>query len=158
MRLGAIQCAPLLAAAAALTSASMSTEPTLRIAHASGGTLAIEIRNSSPRTLRLWKESNSWGAGRWRILRVRGGAIEVFFENPNRVFTKNVPAYFEIVGEGSAEKAIDLNDSDWRWRGGEEASLIGGDLIIVLYDVPATGEASRMGVWYGIAATSVTIP
>src|SRR5262245_53265608 len=57
------------------------------------GRITVEIGNSSKGLIRVWQDSNSWGAARWRVLLIRKGRLETFFENPDRVFTRNVPGY-----------------------------------------------------------------
>src|SRR2546428_2808879 len=49
----------------------------------SGG-IVLEILNSSNKPIRIWKESNSWGAARWRVLLTRKGQLATFFQNPDQ--------------------------------------------------------------------------
>src|SRR5882724_1076191 len=57
------------------------------------GTLAIQISNYSKEPIRIWEDANSWGAAHWRVLLLRGGHLETFFENQNRIFTGNIPTF-----------------------------------------------------------------
>ncbi|HEU0046292.1 MAG TPA: hypothetical protein VFQ43_01650, partial [Nitrososphaera sp.] len=58
--------------------------------------VTLQLENSSKATLRIWKDSNSWGAACWRVLLIRNGRLEVFFQNPDQEFTRNGPAFDEI--------------------------------------------------------------
>jgi hypothetical protein len=62
--------------------------------------MTIEFENSSQKPLRLWEDSNSWGAACWRVLVIRDGRLETFFQNPDQGFTKNNPTFVEIVAGG----------------------------------------------------------
>ncbi len=109
-------------------------------------------------------DSNSWGAARWRVLVVRNARLETFFQYPEQGFTRNIPTFIEIAGEGQINKTLDLNAGEWCWLdqcsffgekgiGGEMIKFNPKDSIIVVYDVPRTAEAASMGVWFGVAAT-----
>ena len=134
---------------------------------AQSGSLTVEVSNSSKRPIRIWEEDNSWGAARWRVLRIRAGRLETFFQNPNRIFTMNMPTSEEIAPGALVEHKLDLNGGNWcglghcggyneHGFGGEKADFQRGDTLIVLYDVPSTNEAGKMGVWYGVTAASAT--
>jgi len=132
------------------------------------GRITVELSNSSKELIRIWRDSNSWGAARWRVLLVRKGRTENFFQNPNQVFTRNIPTFDEPVAGARIEKKLDLNGGNWcglghcasynqRGFGGEKISFEPNDMIIVIYDVPVTIEAHKMGVWYGVATASTTV-
>lgn len=134
----------------------------------SGG-IRVTVSNGSNGAIKLWEESNSWGAARWRVLRIRKGQLEVFFQNPNQRFTRNIPASKEIAAGAQTELKLDLNGGNWcgfghcsaynqRGFGGQEANFGPGDIVLVTYDVPRTNEASKMGVWYGVTAALSTVP
>ena len=137
----------------------------IEVAHS--GKVSLNILNISDKPIRIWKESNSWGAAHWRVLAVSRGQLTTFFQNPDQGFTKNNPAYDEIPVGGHLEKTLDLNGINWRGGSGPgKVEFSPGDTVIVVYDVPKifpfpeaheTVEASTMGVWYGVAATSVTV-
>lgn len=69
------------------------------------GNITVEIENSSREPLRVWKDSNSWGAACWRVLLIRKGRVETFFQNPDQGFTKNWPRFNEIAAGGHIEKS-----------------------------------------------------
>lgn len=132
------------------------------------GRITIELNNESSKPTRIWKDSNSWGAARWRVMVLSKGRLEGFFQNPNRAFTRNGPGFSEIAGKAHIEQKIDLNDGDWctlnncpsrdqRGTSVRQVNLDVGDVVIAIYDVPVTGEAREMNVWYGVAAASATI-
>ena len=120
-------------------------------------TVAVEIGNPSQKPMRIWKDSNSWGAARWRLLRIRKGVLETFVQNPNSLFTRNVPSFDEIAGGSHIERKLNLNAQDWRPLGHKKTDFQSGDLVIVIYDVPVSREAREMNVWWGVAATSMTV-
>jgi hypothetical protein len=154
---GTVKCTPLVA------------EPTIKIIRVSpSGSITLEIGNHFKEPLKLWEESNSWGAARWRILRIRHGQIEAFFQNPYQIFTVNVPTVDEIAAGGHLERALDLNGGNWcgfghcdsyneRGFAGKKVSFEPNDSIIVIYDVPPTKEAQDMSVWHGVAAAFKTV-
>ena len=133
----------------------------------SGG-IKVTVSNGSNRAIKLWEESNSWGAARWRVLRIRKGQLEVFFQNPNQRFTRNIPTPKEIAAGAQIEQKLDLNGGNWcgfghcsayneHGFGGREANFEPGDIVLVTYDVPRTNEASEMSVWYGVTAALRTV-
>jgi hypothetical protein len=133
----------------------------------SGG-ITARVSNSSKNPIKVWQESNSWGAARWRVLRVRKGQLEAFFQNPNQRFTRNIPTSTEIAPGAQIEQKLDLNGGNWcgfghcssyneHGFGGREASFEPGDIIVVSYDVPRTNEAATMGIWYGVTAALTTV-
>lgn len=144
-------------------------EVVLRVKEAShSGAIVMELANRSGKPIRIWKDSNSWGAARWRVLLLRKGKLETFFQNPDEDFTVNIPEYYEIAGGAHIDVALDLNGGNWcglshcssfneRGFAGRTITFEPKDLIIVVYDVPFTPESLRMGVWYGVAATSATV-
>jgi len=86
---GTVKCTPLVA------------EPAIKITKVSpSGNITLEIGNHSKEPLKLWEESNNWGTARWRILRIRHGQIEAFFQNPYQIFTVNFPTVDEIAAGG----------------------------------------------------------
>jgi hypothetical protein len=132
------------------------------------GTVTVELGNSSNIAVRIWKESNSWGAARWRVLRIRKGQLETFFQNPDRGFTKNNPSFTEIAGGGHIQQKLDLNEGNWcglghcgayneKGFGSEKMSFEPNDTVVVIYDAPRTNESGKMGVWYGVAAAFTTV-
>ncbi len=130
--------------------------------------MTIELENSSKKPLRVWKDSNSWGAARWRVLLIRKGHLETFFQNPDQGFTVNWPEFVEIAGGGHIVQKLDLNGGNWcglgrcsiyneRGFGGEKVSFESNDMLIIIYDVPSTQEARDEGVWYGVIAATATV-
>lgn len=140
----------------------------LRIVQASpSGTVAVAIANASQRPIRIWQESNSWGAAHWRVLLIRNGRLQPFFENPDQVFTRNIPTFDEITPGSHIERKLDLSAETWRGTEGQKVRFEHGDTVVVVYDVPksygwagaaVTLEASKMGIWYGVATALITVP
>ena len=132
------------------------------------GDIAVEILNSSKKPIKLWKASNSWGGASWRVLLVRKEQLETFFQNPDQMFTVNRPTFNEIAAGGRLEQKLDLNGGNWCGMGhcslhsergfaGKTLTFEANDIVIVIYDVPATQEARDLGVWYGVVAASTTV-
>ena len=132
------------------------------------GRITVELSNSSKELSRIWRDSNSWGADRWRVLLIRNGRLETFFQNPDQGFTRNIPTSDELAAGARVEKKLDLNGGNWcglghcalyneRGFGGEKVGFEPNDMIIVTYDVPLTTEAHKLDVWYGVATASTTV-
>ncbi len=142
----------------------------IKIAEVSpSGGVNVEITNPSKHPIRMWQESNSWGAARWRVLRIRNGRLETFFQNPNQRFTRNIPTSSEIAGGGHIKQKLDLNGGNWcglghcgsyneHGFGGQQVSFEPNDMIVVTYDVPRTNEAVKMDIWYGVTAAFTIVP
>lgn len=129
------------------------------------GAITVAMGNSSDKPLKLWNESNSWGAAHWRVLRIRKGRLETFFQNPDENFTRNIPTFRGIAPGAHIEQDLDLSRENWRGPQGK-LNFETGDTVIVIYDVPkqfgwagatVTVEASKMGVWYGVATALTTV-
>jgi hypothetical protein len=133
------------------------------------GRITVKMNNTGKKTLRVWRDSNSWGAARWRVERVRKEVVEVFFQYPDQNFTANGPVFYELKPGAQVSQKLDLNGG--LWCGSEGCSSYGehglagktvafeaGDLIIAIYDVPNSDEAIRLDVWHGVAAASTKMP
>ena len=80
----------------------------------------------------------------------------MFHETPDQSFTRNGPGFAEIAPGQHTERKLDLNDE--RWRGPANRRIESGDVVIVLYDVPLTDEATQYKVWYGVASAFRVAP
>lgn len=132
------------------------------------GIITAQLENSSKAPIRIWQDSNSWGAACWRVLLIRNGRLEVFFQNPDQEFTRNGPAFDEIPGGNHLDQKLDLNGGNWcglghcsrhdqRGFSGKRINFETNDIVILIYDVPATQEARDQGVWYGVVAATATV-
>ncbi len=132
------------------------------------GEITVQILNLSKKPIKLWKDSNSWGAACWRVLLLRSGQLETFFQSPSQIFTLNRPTFDEIAAGGRLEQKLDLNGGNWcglghctpyneRGFGGTNVTFESTDTVIVIYDVPATQESRDKGVWYGVIAATATV-
>lgn len=130
------------------------------------GVVNVELVNSSAKPVKVWEEANSWGAAHWRVLVIRNGNLQTFYENPDRRFSMNVPRFKVIPAGAREEHKLDLNGGNWcgldycasfheRGFGGKNARLEARDTVIVVYDVPPADdvEARRLGVWHGVTST-----
>jgi hypothetical protein len=133
------------------------------------GSVSLDMVSSAGENPRVWEQGNTWGAGRWRVLVIRGGHVETYFQNPGQVFTINVPSYKEIARGGRFAQELNLNGGNWcvvghcsRWDqhgiAGQEITFKSGDMLIVVYDVPPSVEARDMGVWFGVTSATMTVP
>jgi hypothetical protein len=136
---------------------------TLKILEVSySGTITVEISNLSREPIKIFEESNSWGAFCWRILRIRKDCIESFFQIPNEIFTRNIPTYGEISVGTHIKKKLNLHDGTWgdmrckiELGGGMKSKIENfkpNDVIIAIYEVPYSYEAYNLKVWYGMIA------
>jgi hypothetical protein len=135
------------------------------------GEIGVSIANTSGKPVRIWNDSNSWGAGRWRIFVVSKGHLESFFQDPAQNFTQNMPTFREIAPGTHDEEKLNPNDDEWcsvgHCRNGypfihkqedeRKTSFQAGDLIIVDYDVPSFPESLRLRVWWGVSADSAIV-
>ena len=128
--------------------------------------MAKKPATTAQKPIRIWQESNSWGAAHWRVLLMRNGQLQTFFENPDQAFTRNIPAFNEITPGSHIEHKLDLSAESWRGTEGQKVRFEHGDTVVVVYDVPrpyrwagaaVTVEASKMGVWYGVATALITV-
>jgi len=144
--------------------------PTVKIVKmSSSGSITLDISNRSDKPLKLWEESNSWGATNWRVLRIRQGQIETFFQNPYQIFTGNIPLFTEIPPRGHLQRKLDLSGGNWCGFGhcasyneqgfgdGKRVTFEPGDTVIAVYDVPPTKESQEFGVWTGVVAAFETV-
>jgi len=145
--------------ASAALAAAQPPDPTLRIAgFPSASAVNVEVRNGTSATIPIWKDTNSWGAARWRILILRAGRLVTCYQSPNLAFTGNSPAYIQIAPESNRKHILDLKVGRWLGDQKDCGSFESGDTVIVVYDVPPSREAEDFGVWFGVAATSGTVP
>ncbi len=132
------------------------------------GDITVQILNLSKKRTKLWEDSNSWGAGRWRVLLLRRGQLETFFQIASQIFTINRPTFNEIAAGGRLEQTLHLNGGNWcglghcalhfeHGFGGRSATFEPSDTVIVIYDVPHTDEAREKGVWDGVIAATATV-
>ena len=136
---------------------------------AQSGRVVLDIGNVSGRPIRLWKESNSWGAARWRVLRLRGERLDTFYENPDQDFLLNRPQLEEIRPGEHVVRALNPNAGNWcafgrctkeleRRTKDQSVSFESGDVTIVIYDVPDMPPLSyQLKAWYGVIAASATV-
>jgi hypothetical protein len=131
------------------------------------GSIAVELGNVTARPIRIWRESNSWGASPWRVLRISKGHLETFYQNSARGFMLNAPQVFEIPPGGHVEQTLDLNGRYWcafgqctkdeRRSDDKGVRFDEGDTAIVIYDVPFAPETLEKNAWYGVVAAIATV-
>jgi len=162
--------APLLAGNLVLALASQTSIPTkgiyVSVLHVSQlGVIDVAINNSGTLPINVWRESNSWGAARWRVLHIGHGQFDIYFQNSNQRFTRNIPSFVQVRPDAPLPVKLDLNGGNWCLRGrcssrgergigGREVTFEKSDAIFVIYDVPWSKQATDMNVWYGVIAAS----
>jgi hypothetical protein len=133
-----------------------------------GGIVSGAMRATGGQEVRVWSDANQWGAARWRIIQVgRDGGVNVYYQNPYIYFTRNVPNY-HVIGPGKTRNfSLNVNGGGWcdgvscvqegvAWKSGRK-KFSRGDKLIIFYDAPASPEATRFRVWYGLASASLVI-
>ena len=71
------------------------------------GTATVELTNNSNKPIRVLRDSNTWGAAKWRLLRVKDGRTEAFAQTlKDRYFTRNIPAFaiYDVPSTPESEK------------------------------------------------------
>src|SRR6266446_7925646 len=114
------------------------------------GRITVRMANSSHRkALKVWTESNSWGALVWCVAIIRKGQTRTVFEDTDGVgFTRNIPIADTIEVGSHIDRHLDVNGEYWSTAGGEKVHFESGDQLIVIYEVPPENEAKQMHVWY----------
>jgi hypothetical protein len=116
----------------------------------------VAISRTDGGKYRVWRDSNSWGAAHWRVLVIRGGALHLFRQDANLLFTRNIPEFLET--SVPLRLQLDLRSRDWLGPDHARFAFESGDRIIVLYDVPPTVEANRDAVFNGILSAMFDNP
>jgi len=122
------------------------------------GTIDVSLKNSSQESIKIWQDSNSWGAARWRVMLARNGHIETLYQNPDQIFSRNVPHYFLVEKGQTVQKTLDVNDGNWRGLSKGKITFKTGDSLTVVYNVPVSDEARKAGVWYGVVSAVAAVP
>lgn len=130
----------------------------------------VEVRmsNSSTASIRLFEDWNSWGAMNWRVLRIRNGKTDTFYQSPYQGFTRNFPASFELRPGDHHNATLDINGGYWcglgrcsfdekNSLGGQKITFEKGDQIIVIYDVAPSEESQKFHVFSGVVAASTIV-
>lgn len=132
------------------------------------GIVSGEMRATGGQEVRVWSDANQWGAARWRIIKVgRSGDVSVYYQSPYIYFTRNVPKYFVIAAGKTRRFSLDVNGGGWcdgtscvsdgmEWKSGRK-KFSRGDKLIIVYDAPASPEATKYRVWYGLASASLVV-
>jgi hypothetical protein len=146
------------------------TAPNLSILNVSStGIINVRFTNKTGSPIRIFTESNSWGAMNWRVLQVKDGRVETFYQSPFQLFTKNAPRFDEISLGAFLDRKINLNGGNWCglghcswWRerglGGKTISFQKGDQIMVIYDTRMSDESQKYHVFSGVIAASTVVP
>jgi hypothetical protein len=121
------------------------------------GAVRVELENNSQKPIRVFRDSNSWGAARWKLLRLKDGRAEAWAQTTGRtIFTRNVPGFDEIPPGGRLDVRLNINDGNWLSSGVTPVRFESGETVVAIYEVPATKESEKFGVWHGIAVAVST--
>lgn len=131
-------------------------------------TVEVRLTNVSKQPIRIFDESNSWGAMDWRVLRIRNGKVEAFYQSPYQGFTKNNPTSFELAPGAHRDLKIDINGGNWcgfgrcswyyeKGLGGQKITFAKGDQIVVIYEAPISEESQKIHVFSGVVAATYTV-
>ena len=114
------------------------------------------VARGDGKTYRVWEDSNSWGAARWRVLVIRNGVLRLFWQDANLAYSRNIPAFFET----SAPLRLRFDVRAKEWLGSDHAAFAfePGDRVIAIYDVPPTIEANRDAVFNGVLSAMWDVP
>lgn len=125
-----------------------------------GGAVVVRMRNTSTHDLRIFRESNPWGSGRWRLLIIHGGRLSGFYEYIDKKDLKSeTPEYLVLLpGQTTDKFFFALKLFNWHNNDGSKLIFSPGDTIYVIYDVPPSDEVCEMGVWHGFLVTQFSIP
>lgn len=120
--------------------------------------IKLKFDNKSEKDVNIWKESNSWGYGRWRILVLQDNkVIGVIVQSADEDFTRNIPEYTTLQPHSALSVTLNLRDGRWSTVEGKAISLLPGETVIVLYTVPDSNESDKFNVWHGIVGDVVTV-
>ena len=115
------------------------------------GAITVCFTNKSDNTLRIWRDSNSWGWDNLEFVVIRERVPYFFRRNPNEGFTRNIASFETIQSAQKVERKANLFDGTWVSSYGAPLSLREDDTIIAAYTVKITPEAQKLQVWTGVA-------
>jgi len=133
------------------------------------GELAVKLGNVTGLPIKIYAETNSWAASRWRVLRIRRGHLETYYQTLDRDFLVNGPATSEIASGGRTYRELDVNGPYWcafgrcaayneRRSGDDSIRFEAGDTVVIIYDPPyQPPESWTLKVWHGVVVASTTI-
>ena len=117
--------------------------------------VSVQMYNASSQPIKIWRESNSWGAARWRVLRIRDGQLAAMHQRIVEEFTRNVPSFVEIAPSASLDVTLDLAQPRWGPSSTPRLDFKAGDMVIVVYDVAFSMEGQRLGVWESFTSAMI---
>ena len=121
------------------------------------GQITVSAQNRGNEPLRMWRGGNEWGVARWRIVHISNGRLQIYYQNPHQIFTVTSPLFNELSAAKSVQITLNLNDGFWLPKP-KDVKWTSGDTVIAIYDVPASDEAEKYDVWYGVIAAMAVIP
>ena len=132
--------------------ASDSSPPVVALA-AESPQLTVVLTNKDPHTLRLWKDSCSWGYRNLSFELIEAGR-RITVTRAERGFEKNVPAWDDLPSGGSLSTDVTLSAVEWRGlpvlKHGEQRMV----RIRAIYQSEAGFDATTHHVWVGAARSS----
>jgi hypothetical protein len=151
----------------ALAAAAASLDVSLAPRHASDGSpplislaarspqVTVVLTNKGQHTLRLWKDSCSWGYQNLSFELTDSAGLSITITRPERGWEKNVPAWNDLPSGGSLSIDVTLSAPEWRGlpalKHGEEQAV----RLRAIYQTEAGFDATTHHVWVGVAQSPV---
>jgi hypothetical protein len=111
--------------------------------------LAVVFRNAGPKTIRLWKDTCSWGYRNLSFEITQQDGQRFLVTRVQRGWEKNVPAWHTLPPGTGLSSDITLNTRDWQGlpqlRPGERRAVA----MRAVYKSVADYESRLNGVWDG---------
>lgn len=114
----------------------------------SAGTLLLRFLNSGAKPMQIWTDTCSWGYESLYLESVAPNGHATRFSHAPIAWRKDYPQTWHIPAGGSHEIELGLGPSEW--EGFHSASK-----IRIVFDVPASPEARKGGVWTGVVKSNV---
>lgn len=108
----------------------------------------VAIENQGSEGVRLWRTSNTWGAGALSFELMRDGESVRLTRRPED-YTRNVPSSVEVPAGGRHQLPFDLGDGTWQSDDQLERFAGPGACLVAVYEVRETRESAEHGVWTG---------
>jgi hypothetical protein len=133
--------------------ASGSSPPVVALA-AESPQLTVVLTNKDPHTLRLWKDSCSWGYRNLSFELIDAAGRSITVTRAERGWEKNVPAWNDLPSGGSLSTDVTLSAAEWR---GLPALKHDEQRIVrmrAIYQSEAGFDAMTHYVWVGAARSA----
>jgi hypothetical protein len=141
---------PPLKVALAPYSASQGSSPHIDLT-ARSPQLTFVLTNQGPNTLRIWKDTCSWGYRNLSFELIDASGRQITVTRAERGREKNVPAWNELPSGSSLSTDVTLSKAEWRelpaLKNGEQRAI----RIRAVYQSEEGFDAKTHQVWVGAA-------